>query len=231
MDRGVKSKGSLPTVIDIMVIWVKFTHSGPFQLTDSSNVDVHSCHLLFDHFQFALVHRPNIPGSYPILVFTASDFTSITRHIHNWVLFILWFCLSILSRVIYPLISSSILGIYHPGEFIFQCPIFLPFHTVHGVLKARLKWFAIPSPVDHVFSELSIMTCPSWMARHSMAHSFTELDKAVVHVISLISFLWLWFSFCLPLRDKDRRFMEASWWERLTVGETGSCSDGQVHAQ
>ena len=27
----------------------------------------------------------------------------------------------------------------------FQCPIFLPFHTVHGVLRARiLKWFAIP---------------------------------------------------------------------------------------
>ena len=24
-----------------------------------------------------------------------------------------------------------------------------------------------------------------------------ELDKAVVRVISLISFLWLWFSFCL----------------------------------
>ena len=30
-------------------------------------------------------------------------------------------------------------------EFTFQCHIFLPFHTVHGVLKARmLKWFAIP---------------------------------------------------------------------------------------
>ena len=29
--------------------------------------------------------------------------------------------------------------------FIFQCPNFLPFHTVHGVVKARmLKWFAIP---------------------------------------------------------------------------------------
>ena len=42
-------------------------------------------------------------------------------------------------------ISSSILGTYQPGEFLFQCPIFLPFHTVHGVLKARiLKWFAIP---------------------------------------------------------------------------------------
>ena len=23
--------------------------------------------------------------------------------------------------------------------------------------------------------------------------------------------------------------MEASWWERLTEGETGSCSDGQGH--
>ena len=31
------------------------------------------------------------------------------------------------------------------GEFIFLCPIFLPFHTVHRVLKARiLKWIAIP---------------------------------------------------------------------------------------
>ena len=46
--------------------------------------------------------------------------------------------------VISPLISSSILGTYQPAEFIFQCPIFLPFHTVHGVLKARiLKWCAI----------------------------------------------------------------------------------------
>ena len=47
--------------------------------------------------------------------------------------------------VISPHFSSSILGTYRPGEFIFQCLIFLPFHTVHGVLKARiLKWFAIP---------------------------------------------------------------------------------------
>src|SRR5574337_1190631 len=39
----------------------------------------------------------------------------------------------------------SNLGTYRPGEFLFQCPIILPFHTVHGVLKARiLKWFASP---------------------------------------------------------------------------------------
>ena len=57
--------------------------------------------------------------------------TSITSHIHSWVLFLLWLHLFILSGFISPLISGSILGTYQPGEFIFQCPIFLPFHTVH----------------------------------------------------------------------------------------------------
>ena len=46
-----------------------------------------------------------------------------------------------------------------------------------------------PSPVDHILSELSTMTCLSWVALQGMAHSFIELDKAVVHVISLVSFL------------------------------------------
>ena len=54
-----------------------------------------------------------------------------------------------------------------------------------------------PSPVDHVFSELSTMTVPSWVALHGMTHSFIELDKAVILVISLVSFLWFQFSFCL----------------------------------
>ena len=49
-----------------------------------------------------------------------------------------------------------------------------------------------PSPVDHVLSELSTMTRPSWVALHGMAHSFIDLDKAVVHVIILVSFLWYW---------------------------------------
>ena len=57
-------------------------------------MDVHSCHLLFDYFQFASIHEPNIPGSYAILLFTALDLASITSHIHNWVLFLLWLCTS-----------------------------------------------------------------------------------------------------------------------------------------
>ena len=32
------------------------------------------------------------------------------------------------------------------------------------------------------------MTRPSWVALHGMAHTFIELDKAVVHVIRLFSF-------------------------------------------
>ena len=39
---------------------------------------------------------------------------------------------------------------------------------------------------------------PSWVALHGLAHCFIELDKAVIHVISLVSFLWLWFSLSLP---------------------------------
>ena len=62
-----------------------------------------------------------------------------------------------------------------------------------------------PSPMDHILSELSTMTCPSWVALHGMAHSFIELDKAVVHVISLVSFLWLFFHSVCPLINKDKR--------------------------
>ena len=41
-----------------------------------------------------------------------------------------------------------------------------------------------------------------------------------------------WLAFCdcgfhsvCPLMKKDKRLMEASWWERLIEGKTGSCSD------
>ena len=44
-----------------------------------------------------------------------------------------------------------ILGTYVPGEFIIHCPIFLPFHTVQGVLKARiLKWFTVVYQIDYI---------------------------------------------------------------------------------
>ena len=54
---SISSKGFLPTVVDIMVICCKFTHSHPFQITDFQDVDVYSCCLLLDHVQFALIHE------------------------------------------------------------------------------------------------------------------------------------------------------------------------------
>ena len=80
------------------------------------------------------------------------------------------------------------LGTYWPGEFLFPYPIILPFHTVHGVLKARmLKWFAIPfSSGPH--SVRPLIACLTWP--HTAWLSFIELDKAVVLV-------WLdWLVFC-----------------------------------
>ena len=45
-----------------------------------------------------------------------------------------------------------------------------------------------PSPVDLILSDLSTMTCLSCVGLHRMAHSFIELDKVVVYVVSLIMF-------------------------------------------
>ena len=110
------------------------------------------------------------------LLFTSLNLAC-TNHIHHLVLFLLWLYLFILSGVISSLISSSILSIYRPGEFIFQCHIFLLFHTVHGVLKARiLKWFTFPfSSGPHFVRPLhhdpSILDGPT---RHSSC--FIDLD-------------------------------------------------------
>ena len=69
------------------------------------------------------------------------------------------------------------MGTYQPGELVFQCPIFLPFHTVHGILKARiLKWFAIPFSSGPCFVT-TLHHDPSVLALQGMAHSFIELDK------------------------------------------------------
>ena len=83
------------------------------------------------------IHGSDIPGSYAILLFTALDLASITSHIHNWVLLLLWLHPFFLSGVVSPLISSSLLGTYQHEEFLFQYPVILSFQTVHGVLKAR----------------------------------------------------------------------------------------------
>ena len=112
----------------------------------------------------------------------------------NWPIY-----LNFLSGVISPLISSSMLGTYQPGEFTFQCLIFLPFLPFMGFSRQE-HWSGLPfpSPVDNILSEFSTITRLSWVALHSMAHSFIELEKVVAHVIKFVSFLWLWFLSACP---------------------------------
>ena len=70
-------------------------------------------------------------------------------------------------------------------------------------LSKQEYWSGLPFPslVDHILSQLSTMTHLSWVALCGMAPSFIELDKAVIHVICLVSFLWLWFSFNSSMKN------------------------------
>ena len=156
--------------------------------------------ILFDHFQFVLIHWLNISGSYAILLFTALDFTAITSHIHNWVLFLFGSVSSFFLEFLFPHWSPVVY--WAPtdlGSSSLSVLSFCLFMLFMGFSRQEyLSGLLFPSPVDHILSELFTMIHPSWVALHGMAHTFIELDKAVVHVIRLVSFLWLWFSLCLP---------------------------------
>ena len=47
-----------------------------------------------------------------------------------------------------------------------------------------------PSPVDHILSELFIMTRPSWVALHRMAHSFIESEVSLNQKYAHIYTVW-----------------------------------------
>ena len=102
--------------------------------------------LLFDHFQFALIHGPNIPGSYATLLFTASDFTSITSHIHNRMLFLLWFISSFFQELF-----------LHWFPVAYWAPIGLGSSSFSGDVQGSL---ACCSPRGH--KELNMTEWPNW---------------------------------------------------------------------
>ena len=92
-------------------------------------------------------------------------------HIHLWVS-LLWPSCFILSRPMSncPLLfPGSIVDTFQPWrEVIFYCHISIPFHSVHGVLSARiLEWVVIPSSSEPHFArtlyhDQSILHCPAW---------------------------------------------------------------------
>ena len=104
-----------------------------------------------------------------------------------------------------------------PGNSSFSVLSFFLFIWFMGFLRQEY-WSGLPfpSPVDHILSELSTMTCPSWMALHCMAHSFIELDKLWSTWSDWLVFCDRGFHSVCSLMERDKRLMEASWWERLT---------------
>ena len=184
-----------------------------------------------DHFQFALIHGPNITGSYAVFLFPASDFTSITSHIHSWVLFLLWLHL----HSFWSYFSTDLQ--YHIGHLLtwgvhlsVSC-LFAFSHCSWGSQGKNTEvvchsFSSGPRFVRTLHHDPSVLGC-----LHSMAHNFIELDKALTMWSDWLVFCDNGFHSACPLMEKDKRLMEASWWERLTEGETGSCSHGQGRAQ
>ena len=106
---STSSKVFLSMVVDIMIIWIKFSHpinfSSPIPKMLMFNLPI----FLLEHIQFTLIHGPNHPSSYVILFFRAMDYTLTTRHIHSWASFPLWPSCFILTGAIgkCPLLFSS----------------------------------------------------------------------------------------------------------------------------
>ena len=108
------------------------------------------------------------------------------RHIHKWILFPFGpatsFFLELLLIALYsaPVYVEHLLtwGAYLPVSYLFA------FSCCLCGFSWEEYWSGLPffSPMDHVLSELVTMTCPSWVALHSMDHGFIELCKSVLHV-------------------------------------------------
>ena len=124
-----------------------------------------------------------------------------------------WFCFGSISSFfleLFPHCSPvAYLAPTDLGSSSFSVLCFYLFILFMGFSRQKY-WCGLPFPslVYHVLSKLSIMTCLSWLLLHGMAHSF--IDKAVVRVIRLVSFLRCSFRSVCPLMEKDKRFMEAS---------------------
>ena len=101
----------------------------------------------------------------------ASDLASITSYLDNWVLFLLWLHPFILSGVISPLISSSILGTHQPGEFLFQYPNILPVYSYLPkrsevkVVSDSLQPHGLQSPWNSPGQNTGLGSCslPQWI--------------------------------------------------------------------
>ena len=101
-----------------------------------------------------------------------SPLTSTTVH---------WFCFgSASSFFLESILHSSPIAYWAPtdlGSSSFSVIPFCLFILFMGFSRQEY-WSGLRFPsADHVWSELSTVTCPSWVALHDLAHSFTAAMK------------------------------------------------------
>ena len=125
-----------------------------------------------------------------------------TSHIHNWVLFLLWPIPSFFLELFihwFPIaywaptdLGSSSFSVIFFFFFAFSyCSWGSQGKNTKVVCHSLLQWTTF------------CQTSPPWPVHLEWPHmawlSFTELDKAVAHVIRLAYCLWLWFQSVCPL--------------------------------
>ena len=91
------------------------------------------------------------------------------------------------------LFPSSILDSFKPGDSSFGVISFCSFIQFMRISR-QVHWgdLPFPPPADRVLSELSSMTHPFGLALHSMAHSFIELCKPLLHNKAVVKITKAW---------------------------------------
>ena len=179
---SVSSKGFLPIVGGIMVIWMKFAHSCPF----SSLISKMSMFAL----AISCLTTSNLPWfvdltfQVPMQSWSLQHQTLLLSPVTSTTGY--YFHFGSASSFFLDLFLHSPPIAYWASAYMevqfFNVISFLPFHIFMGFSRQEYwSGFPFPSPVDHILSDLSNMTCPSWVAPLAWL-GFIELDKAVVLV-------------------------------------------------
>ena len=82
----------------------------------------------------------------------------------------------------------------------------------------------------------AVTICSDFGAPKIKSDTFSPVSPSISHEVMgqdamILVFCGCGFYSICSLMEKDKRTVQASWWEGLAVGKTGSCSAGQGHAQ
>ena len=167
---SISSKGFLPSVVDIMVIWFKLTHSCHFSLLIPR--------MLTFILAISYLTASNLPWFMDLTFQDPMQYCSL----QHWTLLLS----PVPSTTVYCFCFDSIPSFFlelflHWSPVAYWAPTDLEsssFSILSFCLLIMFMGFSrqeywsglpFPSPVEHILSNLSTMTQPSWVAPHGMA--------------------------------------------------------------